>query len=112
MGQIKNIKLHIVTDIKFSVRTMVKGTASMSSRKKTAKRELDGEKKESPAKKIKNDKENKFRNEYHSKLKEKLLVDMPDDFYMFHEFLQDTEVLDTLAEVGLHCTGPYDILND
>lgn len=83
----------------------------MSSRKKNTKRELEGEKKESPAKKIKNDKENKFRDEYHSKLKEKLLVDMPDDFYLLHEFLQDTEVSNTFAELGLHCTGPYDILN-
>ncbi len=96
---------------------MVKNTnTSMPSTKqqkktKSTKRQLV-DKKESPAKKQKKNSACESREKYHSKLKEKLGVEMPDDFYLFHEFLQENaETSTAFAAVGLQLTGPYDILN-
>ena len=76
-----------------------------------SKRELsDKNKDESPPKKIKVNKINKFKDEYDVILQEKLGVNLPEDFFSFYEFIQNEMEMDILPLVGLYLTGPYDIV--
>lgn len=57
--------------------------------------------------------ENTDRQFVHEIIKEKFLVNMPDDFYKFWDFckkLKSNSVSEALKEVGLTLIGPFDIL--
>jgi len=76
---------------------------------RSAKRGL-ADAKESPPKKLKTNQSNTFYDKYNTIIKEKYGVELPQDFYLFFEFIQDKEVSSVLSSFGLHLTGPFDIL--
>jgi len=93
---------------------MVKNNA-MASVMKSTKRQLPQDddtnvEDSSPSKKLKSTKTDNSYEKYHTVLKEKLGVEMPKDFYDFFDLVQDEELATVLSTLGLHLTGPYDIL--
>lgn len=52
-------------------------------------------------------------NEIHQNIREKFLINMPNDFYDFWNFCKDlnsTKPLNALQDIGLMLVGPYDVL--
>ncbi|XP_057314536.1 histone PARylation factor 1-like [Hydractinia symbiolongicarpus] len=73
------------------------------------KRKLDNKSEESPSKIVKLSQECKFKDEFGGVLQEKYGMALPDDFFLFFDFLVNNNLC--LDCTGLKLTGPFDILS-